>query len=231
MLKTNVPGPEKTAVKRDTVPGAKQKEKGDSKRPKVNPAEVVPLKLVLKAEPPIIGVFYSLKSDPKKKHIYNILLTNLLQTGDSAEITEVIYTEHHRVLDPEKIPPEQVQTMVERLLDYYMRGEDDEEEYEMYGEGEGDEEIDEEQYRKMMAAAQNREIFMTNMEEFEESGGLENIDEMSQEQLNQLYKQKVSAKITAPSANTKPQGKQQAGANKPATGGGGRKKDDLNSSF
>jgi hypothetical protein len=229
MLKTNVPGPEKATVDRETVPGAKQKEKGENKKPKVNPAEVVPLKLVLKAEPPIIGVFYSLKSDPKKKHIYNILLTNLLQTGDSAEITEVIYTEHHRVLDPEKIPPEQVQTMVERLLDYYMRGEDDEEEYEMYGEG--DEEIDEEQYRKMVAAAQNREIFMTNMEEFEESGGLENIDEMSQEQLNQLYKQKVSAKITAPSANTKQQGKQPAAANKLGPGGAGRKKDDLNSSF
>jgi hypothetical protein len=229
MLKTNVPGPEKAAVDRENPLGAKQKEKGENRKPKVNPADVVPLKLVLKAEPPIIGVFYSLKSDPKKKHIYNILLTNLLQTGDSAEITEVIYTEHHRVLDPEKIPPEQVQTMVERLLDYYMRGEEDEEEYEM--DGEGDEEMDEEQYRKMVAAAQNREIFMTNMEEFEESGGLENIDELSQEQLNQLYKQKVSAKIAAPTANTKQQGKQPAGANQFGAGGGGRKKDDLNSSF
>lgn len=230
MLKTNTPGSEKAAVNRDKSQAGKQNEKGESRKPKVNPAEVVPLKLVLKAEPPIIGVFYSLKSDPKKKHIYNILLTNLLQTGDSAEITEVIYTEHHRVLDPEKIPPEQVQTMVERLLDYYMRGEDDEEEYEMYGEGE--EEMDEEQYRKMMAAAQNREIFMTNMEEFEESGGLENIEEMSQEQLNQLYKQKVSTKIAAPaknSSNNNNNSKQQA---KPTAGGANnRKRDDLNSSF
>ena len=65
-------------------------------------------------------MFYTLKSNPKKKHIYNILLNNLLQIGDPEEITKIIYYEHNKILDPDIIAPEQVASMVSRLIEYYM---------------------------------------------------------------------------------------------------------------
>lgn len=70
--------------------------------------KMVPLKLVVKYEPPLIGLLYKRNEKEKKKHIYNILLNSLLALPTAEEITKQLFVEHCFILNPNVISFEQV---------------------------------------------------------------------------------------------------------------------------
>lgn len=47
------------------------------------PEKIIPLKLVVKFEPPVIGLMYKRNENDKKKHIYNILLNGIINNPDT----------------------------------------------------------------------------------------------------------------------------------------------------
>jgi hypothetical protein len=46
--------------------------------PFVTPQNIIPLKFLIKYDPPLIGMLYKRHTREKKKHIYNILLNGLI---------------------------------------------------------------------------------------------------------------------------------------------------------
>ena len=51
------------------------------------PETIIPLKFVVKFEPPIIGILYKRNEKEKKQHIYNILLNEIINHPNTEEIT------------------------------------------------------------------------------------------------------------------------------------------------
>lgn len=58
------------------------------------PTNIKPIRLLVKFEPPLIGLLYN-DLDMNKKHIYNILLNGLINLEDPEEITKHIFNEHN----------------------------------------------------------------------------------------------------------------------------------------
>ena len=73
---------------------------------------IVPLKFVVKFSPPIIGLLYKPNKNENKKHIYNILLNELINIPNPEEITKQLFYEHSIILNPNIINPEQVLYLV-----------------------------------------------------------------------------------------------------------------------
>lgn len=67
------------------------------------PQRIIPLKLVVKFEPPIIGILYIRNEKEKKKHIYNILLNEIINNPNTKEITAQLYREHEEFLNTKLI--------------------------------------------------------------------------------------------------------------------------------
>lgn len=60
----------------------------------VLPSNIKPIKLLVKYEPPLVGLLYYDLDNKNKKHIYNVLLNGLINSGDPSEITKFIFLEH-----------------------------------------------------------------------------------------------------------------------------------------
>jgi hypothetical protein len=58
------------------------------------PTNIKPIRLLVKFEPPLIGLLYN-DLDKSKKHIYNVLLNGLINLEDPEEITKHIFNEHN----------------------------------------------------------------------------------------------------------------------------------------
>jgi len=58
------------------------------------PQKIIPLKFVLKFVPPVIGLMYKSNIKDKKKHIYNIVLNELINLPTIEEITNKLIFEH-----------------------------------------------------------------------------------------------------------------------------------------
>ena len=60
----------------------------------VLPTNIKPIKLLVKFEPPLIGLLYSDMDDQEKMHIYNVLLNGIINLGDPEEITKHLFLDH-----------------------------------------------------------------------------------------------------------------------------------------
>ncbi|CAD8170569.1 unnamed protein product [Paramecium octaurelia] len=69
---------------------------------------VIPIKWVLKFEPPIIGLVYKQHQKEKKKHLYQISLNNLIFLTNPEDIVNQIIYEHPAYLNRKFIKHEQV---------------------------------------------------------------------------------------------------------------------------
>ncbi|KAM3129161.1 hypothetical protein pb186bvf_018716 [Paramecium bursaria] len=78
--------------------------------------QIIPLSFVLKYEPPTIGLVY--KDKQNKKKVYNILLQDLIYLEDEVDITEMLFAEHPKFLDPAFVEPKQVLQLVQKLIDW-----------------------------------------------------------------------------------------------------------------
>ncbi|CAK79247.1 unnamed protein product (macronuclear) [Paramecium tetraurelia] len=79
---------------------------------------VIPIKWVLKFEPPIIGLVYKQHQKEKKKHLYQISLNNLIFLTNPEDIVNQIIYEHPVYLNRKFIKHEQLIGLVRKLLDY-----------------------------------------------------------------------------------------------------------------
>ncbi len=95
------------------------------KRSKKNPllSKVVPQKLLMKFDPPLIAVVYKRNVKDKKKFIYQIFLQNLIENESAKEVTEVVYKEHHHYL--KDVKKDQVLKLVTKILKTYNPDPDD----------------------------------------------------------------------------------------------------------
>jgi len=60
----------------------------------VLPTNIKPIKLLVKFEPPLIGLLYCDMDDNEKMHIYNVLLNGIINLGDPEEITKHLFLDH-----------------------------------------------------------------------------------------------------------------------------------------
>lgn len=58
------------------------------------PTNIKALKLLVKFEPPLIGLLYCDLDDNEKMHIYNVLLNGIINLGDPEEITKHLFLDH-----------------------------------------------------------------------------------------------------------------------------------------
>jgi len=58
------------------------------------PTNIKPIKLLVKFEPPLIGLLYCDMDDNEKMHIYNVLLNGIINLGDPEEITKHLFLDH-----------------------------------------------------------------------------------------------------------------------------------------
>lgn len=58
------------------------------------PTNIRPIKLLVKFEPPLIGLLYCDIDDSEKMHIYNVLLNGIINLGDPEEITKHLFLDH-----------------------------------------------------------------------------------------------------------------------------------------
>lgn len=58
------------------------------------PTNIRPIKLLVKFEPPLIGLLYCDLDDSEKMHIYNVLLNGIINLGDPEEITKHLFLDH-----------------------------------------------------------------------------------------------------------------------------------------
>ena len=133
------------------------------------PPRIYPLKLVVKYDPPLIGLYYKKKEKLEKKHIYNVLLNSIINLETVEEMAEQIFIEHPQFFNEEYVSKTQVQNLLQKIIDFY------EELYaaHMQGEGGGAYEDDEQDpnYLEYMYQKQRQEQGLD--EEFDEEDYLE----------------------------------------------------------
>lgn len=130
--------------------------------------KISPLKLVVKYDPPLIGLYYKKKEKTEKKHIYNVLLNSIINLETVEDMAEQIFIEHPVFFNEANVSRQQVQSLLQKIIDFY------EELYvaHMQGEGEmydGDEE--DPNYLEYMYQKQRQEQGLD--EEFDEEDYLE----------------------------------------------------------
>lgn len=72
------------------------------------PQKIIPLKFVLKFVPPVIGLMYKRNLKEKKKHIYNIVLNELINLPSIEEIANKLIFEHWGFLNEDNVKFQQV---------------------------------------------------------------------------------------------------------------------------
>ena len=72
------------------------------------PTNIKPIKLMVKFEPPLIGLLYLDMDDNEKMHIYNVLLNGIINLGDPEEITKHLFLDHAMFFNPKTVNFKQV---------------------------------------------------------------------------------------------------------------------------
>ena len=70
------------------------------RKSKKNPLldNVIPQKLLMKFDPPLIAVVYKRNVKDKKKKCFQIFLQNLIQNDNADEVTDILFKEHEHYL-------------------------------------------------------------------------------------------------------------------------------------
>lgn len=75
-----------------------------------------PISFVVRYNPPSIGLIYKTKPTERKKRKYEIFLNGLITLPTSELIARQLFYEHPIMLNPDVVPFEQIQRLVEKIL-------------------------------------------------------------------------------------------------------------------